>query len=174
MRVRGASAAAAWALVRCVEPLPGRSQRLGSYVDLARLLLLLDLEEQGAVDVGQDTSEGDCGFDERVELLVAADGELQVAWRDALDLEVLCGVSGELEDFGGEVFEDGGEVDGGFGADARLLARDGAEVALYATAGELETGLGRVRLGRLDVRVTLASSLASGLSCELSASPGRR
>jgi hypothetical protein len=149
-------------------------QRLRSYVDLARLLLLLDLEKQSAVDVRQDTSEGDCGFDEGIEFLVTTDGELQVAWRDALDLEVLCGVSSELEDFGGEVFEDGGEVDGGFGADARLLARDGAEVALYATAGELETSLGRVRLGRLNVRVTLASSLASGLSYELSASPGQR
>jgi hypothetical protein len=60
--------------------------------------------------VRQDTSEGDCGFDEGIEFLVTTDGELQVAWRDALDLEVLCGVSSELEDFGGEVFEDGGEV----------------------------------------------------------------
>jgi hypothetical protein len=60
-----------------------------------------------------------------------------VAWRDALDLEILGSVACKLEYLGGQVFENGGKVDGGFGADARLLARDGSEVTLYATAREL-------------------------------------
>ena len=55
------------------------------------------------MDVRDDTSARDRRLDQRVELLVAADGELQVARGDALDLEVLGGVSGELEDLGGEV-----------------------------------------------------------------------
>lgn len=85
----------------------------------------------------KDTTERDGGADQRVEFLVAADRELQVARRDALDLEILGRVAGKLENFGRQVLEDGGEVDGGLCADARLLARDGAEVALYAAAGEL-------------------------------------
>jgi hypothetical protein len=56
------------------------------------LLLLLHLQQQGAVDVRQDTTEGDRRADEGVELFVAADGELQVAGGDTLDLEVLRGV----------------------------------------------------------------------------------
>lgn len=60
-----------------------------------------------------------------------------MAWRDALDFEIFSGVSGELEDFGGEVFEDGSEVDGGFGTDAHLVAGRVTEVTLYATAWEL-------------------------------------
>lgn len=56
------------------------------------LLLLLDLEQQRAVDVRQYASEGDGGADQGVELLVAADGELEVAGGDALDLEILGGV----------------------------------------------------------------------------------
>jgi hypothetical protein len=56
------------------------------------LLLLLDLEEQGAVDVRQDTTESDCGTDEGVEFLVATNGQLEVAGCDTLDLEVLGGV----------------------------------------------------------------------------------
>ena len=40
----------------------------------------------------QYASERDGGADQRVELLVAADRELQVAGRDALDLEVLGGI----------------------------------------------------------------------------------
>lgn len=55
------------------------------------------------MDVRDDTTAGDRRLDEGVELLVAADGELEVARRDALDLEVLGGVARELEDLGGEV-----------------------------------------------------------------------
>lgn len=40
----------------------------------------------------QHTTEGDGGTDQGVELLVTADGELQVARRDTLDLEILGGV----------------------------------------------------------------------------------
>lgn len=62
-----------------------------------------------------------------------------MAWRDALDLQVLRGVSGKLENFGGKVLQHGSEIDGCLGTDARLLAGDVAEVALYATAWELLT-----------------------------------
>ena len=55
------------------------------------------------MDVGDDTTTGDRGLDERVELLVTTDGELQVARGDTLDLEVLGGVSRELKNLGGEV-----------------------------------------------------------------------
>ncbi len=53
------------------------------------LLLLLHLEEKGAFDVWQNTAESNGGADERVELFVTADGELEVTRRDALDLQVL-------------------------------------------------------------------------------------
>ena len=45
---------------------------------------------------------------------------------DAFDFEVLCRVAGEFEDFGGEVFEDGSDVDGSFRCQSRVwLARCG-------------------------------------------------
>lgn len=104
---------------------------------LASLLLLLDLQQQRAVDVWQDTSESDCCANECVEFLVTTNGELKVARRDALDLEILGGVACKFEDFSGQILQDGGQVDRGLGADARLLARDGTEVTLYTTAREL-------------------------------------
>lgn len=61
-------------------------------LDSLLLLLLLDLEQQGAVDVRQDTSEGDGCADQRIQFLVSADGELQVARRNTLDFEVLRSV----------------------------------------------------------------------------------
>lgn len=86
----------------------------------------------------QDTSKGNGGADERIELLITADGELQVARGDALDLEVLGGIACKLEHFGSKVFEDGSQVDGSFGTDPRLLSGNGSQVTLYATAGELK------------------------------------
>ncbi len=64
--------------------------RLGLYRLV--LLLLFDLEEKRAVDVRQDTSEGNGGTNQGIELLVTADGQLEMTGRNALDLEVLRGV----------------------------------------------------------------------------------
>lgn len=57
-----------------------------------RLLLLLDLEEQGTVDVRENTTESDGGADERVKLLITTNGELEVTRGDTLDLEILGSV----------------------------------------------------------------------------------
>ena len=65
----------------------------------------------------QHTAKRDGGSDQRIQLLVATDRELQVAGRDALDFQVFGRVAGQLEDFGGQVFEDGGYVDGGCGGE---------------------------------------------------------
>lgn len=70
-------------------------------LDFGALLLLLHLEQQCTIDVRQHTTKRNGGADEGVELLVTADGQLQVARRDALDLEILGSVAGKLEDFGG-------------------------------------------------------------------------
>lgn len=37
----------------------------------------------------KNTTESDGGTDQRIEFFVATDSELQVAWRDTLDLEIL-------------------------------------------------------------------------------------
>ena len=55
------------------------------------------------MDVRDDAPAGDRGLDERVELLVPADGELQVARRDALHLQVLGRVARELQHLGAQV-----------------------------------------------------------------------
>ena len=56
------------------------------------LLLLLDLQQQSAVDMWEDTTKGDCCADERIEFFVSADGKLKVAGGDTLNFEILRGV----------------------------------------------------------------------------------
>ena len=100
------------------------------------------LGEEHGVDVGEDTTGGDGdGAQQLGELLIVADGQLDVAGHDAGLLVVAGGVAGELKNLGGEVLEDRGEVHGGTGADAGgVLA--GLEVARDAADGELEARLG--------------------------------
>ncbi len=78
-------------------------------------LLLFHLEQEGAVDMRQNAAKGNRRADECVELFVTADGELQMTGRNAFHFEILGCVPGQLEHFGGKIFEDGSHVDGGFG-----------------------------------------------------------
>ena len=82
---------------------------------------LLDvLHDKRLVDVGNDTTTGDGGLDQGVELFITTDSQLQVAGSDPLHLQVFAGVSGELKNLSGEVFEDSRSIHGRGCADARL------------------------------------------------------
>ena len=93
------------------------------------------------MDVREDTagSDGDAA-QELVELLVVADGELDVARDDALLLVVAGCVASELEDLSGEVLEDSSEVHRSASTDASGVAAD-AQVAVDAAHWELEPSL---------------------------------
>ena len=97
------------------------------------------------MDVRDDATARDGRLDERVELLVTTDGELEVARRDTLDAEVLRRVAGELQHLSSEVLEDGGRVDGSGGANAALGRDAELEVAVDTANRELETRLRRAR-----------------------------
>jgi hypothetical protein len=102
------------------------------------------------VDVGDDTTTGDGGLDEGVELLVTTDGELEMAGRDTLDLEVLAGVAGKLEYLGGQVLKDGSSVDGGGGTDTLGLLDGRLEETVDTTDGELSCLGARFVLEKID------------------------
>ena len=65
------------------------------------------------MNVRDDTSPCDGGLDQGVELLITTNGQLQVAGRDALDLEVFAGISCKLEHFSREVLHNGSSVEKG-------------------------------------------------------------
>jgi len=123
------------------------------------LLLLLNLEEESAVDVRQDTSEGDGGADQSVELLITTDSELQVAGGDTLNFEILGSVSSQLENLSSEILKNSGDVDSGFGTNAHLVLGVVLQETLDTTAGELETSLAGVALLLL---ASIGANLASG------------
>ncbi len=74
------------------------------------------------VDVGKYTTTGNGGSNEQVKLFVTSNSELQVSWGDTLHSEILGSVTwtsegsfalltGELEYLGGQVLQNGSDVD---------------------------------------------------------------
>lgn len=95
------------------------------------------------MDVGEDTALGDGDVAEKlVQLLIVADGELKVAGDDTGLLVVARSVASQLEDFGSEILEDGGEVDGSTGTDTLSVVAL-AEEAVDTADGESQASLGR-------------------------------
>ena len=103
----------------------------------ANLLGLLG--QKNGLDVWQNTAL--CDGDARqqfVQLLVVADGQLEMTWNDACLLVVASGVAGQLENLGGQVLHNGSQVDRGSGTDS-LGVVSLAEQTVDATDRELES-----------------------------------
>eukprot|EP01085_Mycamoeba_gemmipara_P002881 Mycagemm_TRINITY_DN8782_c1_g1::TRINITY_DN8782_c1_g1_i1::g.2881::m.2881 type:complete len:162 gc:universal TRINITY_DN8782_c1_g1_i1:529-44(-) len=151
--------------------LMAKQSEFASHLELLRSTLLVGAlsREEHLVDVGEDTTRGDGDVgQELVQLLVVADGELDVAGDDASALVVARSIAGKLEDLSHEVLKDGGEVHGGTSTNALSIAAL-AEVTVDTTDGELETGAERARvrvtaLLGLTTTATLGLLLSSGLS----------
>ena len=87
----------------CVEPL--ESSLLGFLLGL--------LGQENSLDVGQHTSLGDGNTSQQlVQLLVIPDGQLKVTGDDSALLVVPGGVTSQLENLGGQIFQHSGHVDG--------------------------------------------------------------
>ena len=132
---------------------------------LLHLLVALALGEEHLVDVGEHTTGRDGHVAEQdVELLVVADGQLQVSGDDARALVVAGSVASELKDLSAQVLEHSREVDRGATAEA------GSEVLLAHVASdtadrELESGAGRAALA---LGIGAAAALSLSLSFTLS------
>jgi hypothetical protein len=80
---------------------------------------LLMTMELTLVNVGKDTTLGDGDVSQKlVQLLIVADGELEMTGNDTSLLVVTSSITGQFEDFGSEVLQNGSEVDGGTLIDA--------------------------------------------------------
>jgi len=96
------------------------------------------------MNMGDHTTAGDGGgLDERVQLLVTADGQLEMAGGDALHLQILRCIPRQLEHFRGKVLEDGRGIDCCRRADSVLVRHALLEEAVDSADGELQACLGR-------------------------------
>jgi len=118
----------------------------GSICPLDGLLSLLGdrslslLANEGLVDVGNDSTSGNGGLDECVQLLVSSDGQLQVTGGDTLHLQILGGVTCQLQNLSGQVLQDGCRVDGSGGSHTSVRGGPVLEVTVDPAHWELEAG----------------------------------
>ena len=112
------------------------------------------LWQENGLDVGEDASLGDGdSLEQLVQLLVVADGQLEMAGVDPLLLVVACGVPGQLQDLSCQVLHHCSQVDRGSGANS-LGVVAGAEKTVNTANRELKSSACRAALG-------LGASLAS-------------
>ena len=94
------------------------------------------------MDVGEDTTLGNGDVtQELVQLLIVADGKLEVTRDDTGLLVVTGGVTSQLEDFSSQVLEDSSQVDGSTGTNTLGVVAL-AEQTVDTTNREGQTGLG--------------------------------
>ncbi|MGH0159262.1 UNVERIFIED_CONTAM: hypothetical protein FKN15_006248 [Acipenser sinensis] len=119
------------------------SVRQAGLLALGWLLGLLG--EQHGLDVGQHSalSDGDAS-QQLVELLVVADGELQVTGDDSGFLVVSGGVASQFQDFGGQVLEYRGQIDRGSSAHT-LGVIPFSQQPVHTPDRELQPGSGGAR-----------------------------
>ena len=130
--------------------------------DLLGLLGLLG--QKHGLDVRQHTTLGDGHTGEKlVQFLVVTDGQLQVTGDDPRLLVVTGGVSCQLENLGGEVFHDGGQVNWSAGTDALTIVAL-AEQTVDTANGELKSGTARAGLA---LSLRLASFTTSRHVCRV-------
>jgi hypothetical protein len=95
------------------------------------------------VDVGEDAALGDGDVSKQlVQLLVVADGKLEMARDNSRLLVVTGSVAGQLEDLSRQVLKNGSKVDGSTGTDTLGVVAL-AEQTVDTTDREGETSLGR-------------------------------
>jgi citrate lyase alpha subunit len=102
------------------------------------------------VNVGQDTTLGDCDVTKKlVQLLVISDGELKMTGDDTGLLVVASSVASQLEDFSSQVLKDGSKVHWGTGTDTLSVVAL-AEQTVDTADGESETSLGGAAILKSD------------------------
>ena len=92
---------------------------------------------KGLVDVWDDTTAGNCGFDKSVELLITSDGKLQMSWGDSLDLKVFWGVTGKLKNLSSQILEDCCAVNSGSGSNSAVGTDSTLKESVDSTNWEL-------------------------------------
>ena len=118
------------------------------------------------MNVRDNTSSSNGSLDKGIQFFVTTNGELKMSWRNTLHLQILTGVSGQFQNFGCEVLEDGRSVNSCGGTNTVSVVDGVLQETVHTTDGELKTGLGTSRLRCLLARrgfssLTTFSSLAS-------------
>jgi len=109
-------------------------------------LLFSLLGQQNGVDVWQDTTLRN-GYtrEQFIQFLVISDGQLQVSWDDSGLFVVTSSISSQFQNFSGQVFHDGSQINGGTSSDTFSIIAF-AQQTMDTADWELKSSTGRTGL----------------------------
>ena len=108
--------------------------------------ILDSLVDERLVDVRDNTTASNGSLNQGVQLLVTSDGQQQVSGCDTLDLQVLAGIAGKLQNFGSQVLHDSSGVNRSSGTDSLSRVNSSLQKTVDTTHRELKTSSGRTSL----------------------------
>ena len=107
--------------------------------NLVNLLLFGLLGQEHSLDVGQDTTLSNSNTSQKfVQFFIISDGQLQVSGDDSGFLVISGSVTSQFQDFSGQVFQNGSQVDWGTSTDSFSVVTL-SEQSVDSANGELET-----------------------------------
>jgi hypothetical protein len=93
--------------------------------------------------MGDNSSSGNGGLDQSIQLFISTNGKLKMSWSDTLHLKILAGVSCQLKNFSSKVLKDSRGVYSSRGSHTLRSLNRGFKETVYTTYRELKSGLGR-------------------------------
>ena len=91
------------------------------------------------MNMWNDTTTSNGSFDQSVKFFISSDSQLEMSGGDALDLQVFAGVTGQLEDLGGEVLKNSGGVNGRGSTDTAVSADSALQESVDTAHGDLHS-----------------------------------
>lgn len=104
------------------------------------------LVDERLVNVWDDTTTSNGSLDQGIQFFITPNSQLQVTWCDTFDLKILAGISGQFKNFGCQIFQDGGGVNGSGSTDTMSLMDRILQETVNTTDWKLKSSLGTSRL----------------------------
>jgi len=114
---------------------------------LRSTLLQLDrLVYQRFMNVRNDTTTGNGGFNKCIQFFISSNGKLQMPWSNTLHFQIFAGIACQFQNFSRQVFQYSRGIHSSRCSNALVLLYRTLEKSVYTTHWELQTRLRRTRL----------------------------
>ena len=107
-------------------------------VKITGVLVLRSLVDEGLVDVRNNTASSNGTFDQRVELLISPDSQLEMPRRDSLHLQIFARIACKLKNLSSQILENRGQVNSSSRPNSAISSTPSLQVPVNPTHRKLQ------------------------------------